>query len=63
MPLSIGGSSGGLKWTITPGVGRLNSWAWTKGNGPKIFTIKTIRTNMWENGVLYISFKVCIIFK
>ena len=39
-PFKMGGSSGGLKCTITPGRGSLNSWAWRAGIGPKVLTRK-----------------------
>jgi hypothetical protein len=40
IPLSMGGSSGGLKCTITPGTGKRRSSAWANGNGPKVLAKK-----------------------
>ncbi|MBI4309603.1 MAG: hypothetical protein HY591_04655 [Candidatus Omnitrophica bacterium] len=43
MPLSTGGLNAGLKWTITPGLGRANSFAWAIGKGPTVLAKKANR--------------------
>jgi hypothetical protein len=53
MPLRIEGLKSGLKPTLTPGAGRRNSWAWTKGKGPKVLAKKAIMTKI--NGVFLIT--------
>lgn len=62
-PLKMIGASGGLKRTMTPGAGSLNSCAWTKGRGPKVLARKANRINMWVNGARTIAYKVCTIFR
>ena len=54
MPFNIGGSSGGLKCTITPGAGKRNSSARAKGKGPSILVKKVIRIQILINGAFFI---------
>jgi len=46
IPFNIGGSKGGLRCTIIPGIGNLNSWAWTAGIGPNELIKKADNINM-----------------
>ena len=56
----MGGSSGGLRWTITPGTGNLKSSALAKGAGPNVFIKKVMIMVMWTNGVRIIHLKFAI---
>src|SRR5580698_9634247 len=59
MPFRIGGLNSGLRGTITPGAGKVKSWAWAEGRGPNVLAKKA---KISPRAILALKFKHLFIY-